>query len=179
MIEKTLSSSTITKDDWKRADGPFEVTVMRGVFVAGQRKKSTKQRREILNQVSMDLSKDAQAQKLAYNIGLKRLSHGLDVWTELLSNDTRIKMKSIDMDSWPQINIDGVINSHHGDKCSVVFATTVSWIWRWRNDIAFTGMEATQPGKIEQIREYSKESNIVFANLQHGRNSANNQDVIL
>nr|GLL21842.1 hypothetical protein Itr_chr03CG08680 [Ipomoea trifida] len=34
---------------------------MRGVFVAGQRKKSTKQRREFLNQVGMDLSKDAQA----------------------------------------------------------------------------------------------------------------------
>nr|GMC75777.1 hypothetical protein DM860_010389 [Ipomoea batatas] len=107
---------------------------MRGVFVAGQRKKSTKQRREILNQVGMDLSKDAQAQKLAYNIGYK----------------------------W-----------------SVVFATAVSWIWRWRNYIAFTGMEATRPGKIEQIGEYSKESNIIFANLQHGRNLANNQDVIL
>nr|GMC69700.1 nuclear poly(A) polymerase 3 [Ipomoea batatas] len=95
---------------------------------------SSRSRRKAAQHVGMDLSKDAQAQKLAYNIGYK----------------------------W-----------------SVVFATAVSWIWRWHNDIAFTGMEATRPGKIEQIGEYSKESNIIFANLQHGRNSANNQDVIL
>nr|GMD65656.1 hypothetical protein Iba_chr12cCG7470 [Ipomoea batatas]GMD72129.1 hypothetical protein Iba_chr12fCG5610 [Ipomoea batatas] len=98
MIEKTMSSSTITKDD-----SSDEGRLCRG---PEEEAKSTKQRREILNQVGMDLSKDAQAQKLAYNIGLKRLSHDLDVW----------------------------------------------------------------PGKIEQIGEYSKESNIIFANLQHGRN---------
>nr|GME12204.1 hypothetical protein Iba_scaffold13492CG0240 [Ipomoea batatas] len=52
-------------------------------------------------------------------------------------------------------------------------------IWRWRKDIAFTGKETTLPGKIEQMNEYSKEINMAFANLQHGRNVPNNQDVIL
>nr|GMD15874.1 hypothetical protein Iba_chr07cCG3960 [Ipomoea batatas] len=90
------------------ADGPFEVTVMGGFFVAGQRKKSTKPRREIMDT-------------------------GSAVWG----------------------------------------------IWRWRKDIAFTGKETTLLGKIEQITEHSKEINIVFANLQHGRNAANNHDAIL
>nr|GMD43908.1 putative RNA-directed DNA polymerase [Ipomoea batatas] len=103
----------------------------------------------------------------------------VDVWTELLSLDIRNKMASLDLDSWLQLNVKGVINSNHGDKWPVVFATAMWWIWRWRNDLAFTGKETPMSGKIELIIEYSRGINMAFANLQYGRNMANKQDVIL
>lgn len=85
---------------------------------------------------------------------VRRCTFAFDVWKRLLPESEMSKFTSSPFDLWLDKNIKGSFSSIHATNWPTLFAITVWWIWRWRNDVIFNGSHVCLRRKIVALLSY-------------------------
>ncbi|XVF39991.1 hypothetical protein PTKIN_Ptkin01aG0077600 [Pterospermum kingtungense] len=79
------------------------------------------------------------------------------IWSHLLPPSEFQSQSTLDFEAWLQYNIKLTSLGELNWDWKVLFATTIWWIWRWRNDRVFNNVEYSLDFKISWIKAKARE----------------------
>ncbi|KAL8171117.1 hypothetical protein V2J09_022921 [Rumex salicifolius] len=78
------------------------------------------------------------------------------LWEKLVPSCSWIKFFSVDLDEWLKMNLESHSRKEESDRWRITFATTIWWVWNWRNHKVFQNVNLDFD-KFDFITERTKE----------------------
>lgn len=84
------------------------------------------------------------------------------VWNRMIPTDNPTKDFSMDFNSWFDLNVAWKGSRRKNEHWNMIFAITVWWVWKWRNEVVFSQKTVDINQKIKWLKEKIVETNTAF-----------------
>nr|GMD40682.1 putative RNA-directed DNA polymerase [Ipomoea batatas] len=106
---------------------------------------------------------------------LRHCPKAMEVWRKLLPQTAINKFWNIDFLTWFDLNVAGKGAFSSVENGPILFAITLWWIWRWRNEIIFKGKSMDIDHKIRWINMQVAESVRAFEKISQPASNTHNK----
>lgn len=152
--EITKTTSVMQDIFWKKVwkiKAPMKMVVF--LWLVRHRKilcNDERQRRGLISQASCPQCKQP-GESVEHMV--RRCHFASEVWRRTLGAGAVQRNDTLPFDTWFCRSVEGEHSTNNRDS-GMQFAVTIWWLWRWRNDAAFNGVEVDTDTKVSFLGQY-------------------------